>query len=661
MDIRTLTCICVLLSLALCDAASGQSELLDGADSSLDVRVGVYGSNASGNQDWVREYDGRSFHVPGIELLDLLGYNRTLHYFFAARDLLLGNEEAAAQFMLANRWRFDLTTSALLHRLERTPASDPSLVGTPAEGGNNFLDLSPGTKFVIDRREDRFSVGYTPGRNSGYRLIASYWDEIEKGRYQLLFRARQAAPGVIANRQRGGVAVPVDRRTGEAAFGGDARLGDNVVLNYRFENTKFGEGAGRAAFDFLPLNSLTRIHTDTKRHVAKVRAKLGDRLHLTGSQVERKRENRSSTLLSPNIVKTSGTNAALTYLVGDHLTLTGRYRAFELKSCLNLLFDEEGELQNQLVCRDEDSLELEATYTGIRRAFMRLSYENRDIDREITPPHSPHPEFEHPRTSASSDTDILRFGFRYYPGMRLNFSGLLEWWDTDTPGYPSIPTDRTRVNLNATYMVRDNIAFYGDFSRWDEENEIIRVPIDQIPTPATDAEDEELRGISGGQNYRNRFTTTNVGLWYGLNARWTVDLNLGWVNTDSAVLWVVGLDPAFLPHLLPDDVPYEARNQQWSLGSTYAVTPKSRIYGRFTESRSRGKQLIDPSIFPEGIGPTWQPVNAKGRTYTLGFGQDLTLRDTLLLDFSTSRWDDSVVGANNGKFHLMRLAWQREF
>ncbi|MCL4499550.1 MAG: hypothetical protein M1335_04820, partial [Chloroflexi bacterium] len=236
-----------------------------------------------------------------------------------------------------------------------------------------------------------------------------------------------------------------------------------------------------------------------------------------------------------------------------------------------------------------------------------------------------------------------------------------EDWTYDNATFPGTPTDTKKVNANANYMVRDDLAFFANYSMVDGKNDLYAIDTSTIPTPATDAAGQDIREEAAGQGTRNTFKSFDVGTWYALNSRLTLDANYARISNDASTLWIIGADPTYPPHIAPNVTPYFARDNQWSLGATYVLTPKTRVYGRFFTSGARGKTTIDPATFPGGIGPTWNPVDVMGHQWTAGFSRDLTFRDTLLVDYSLSRWTDYINPANNGWFGLLRFAWSRHY
>jgi len=688
----------------------GQVELIKGQDARAEARIGLYVDDADNNQDWVREFDGRTFDLFGIELLNAYGYSGGTQYWLSARDLINKNEDVDFSLGYENRFSLNLSTSSLTHRLDRVPAINPFL-NVVSDGsvlfrdnlapvsigstGDTFLDLSPSGEFRLDRRVNDFRLNLTPCRARRGRLIGGWWQELEGGSRQQLFRARATTDGVINDRQRGAARLPIDRSTEQGSLGADLQVGKNSVLNYKFANTVFTDNGTRPTDPVLstvfPLNQMTRFNSETRSNVFKARTRITDRLHFTGVHINKDRENETSTIPTtptsdPYVgagsplgakVDIDSTNLALTFLATDALSLTARWRKFDQDNLVPPVFQKSDPTapQNQALSRDLTSLDLSATYAGISRTFLKLGFERRKTDRRTNPLHPPHDDegFEHPFTRQPTESDIWRLGVRYHPSLGFNVSGNLELWNTDNPGYVGLPTDRTKINLNATYMVRNNLALYGDFFRLDEENKDVFIGFDDIPTLATppagpDPVYEEERQLAAGQNFDNEIDVLTLGAWYAVNPKLTLDANLVSSNIDTSSLWIIGVSPghfsddefvADTPHLLPDFVPYDAENDQWSVGATYMLNAKSRIYGRFLSSDSEGKTVLPQSPSPgyPGTLSTWTPIDVAMNRWTLGFAYQMSPKERLLLDFSIVDWEDNIDSDNDGRFSIWRLAW----
>lgn len=692
----------ILAMISISAAVSGQADLTTGEQLQSQIRLGIYTHASSGSQDWAREFDGREFNSFGIELFNSYGFNGPTQYWLDARDVIIGDEDINFSLASANTLGISLGTSKLTHRLPRTPSINPFIAQmfanlslpapVPGDTGDAIIDLSPGVDFHLNRRVNSFDLGLTPRGNEGNRFVASWWQELESGTRQLLFRARAAAPGIIGNRQRGGAAVPIDRSTNEGALGADIRLGKSSVVNYRLTDTEFtnnGTRPGGALSTVFPLNALTQFNSKTTTNAFKARSKLSDQLYFTGTYSNKNRANLTSKIpANPGTtyqnagmplgakIRVQNTNLGLTFLATSTLSLTGRWRRYDLDNEVPPVFSISGtppvvaaQPDNTSLSREVTSTALDASYTGIRKAYLKLGFERRDTKRSVSPIHPPHPadEFEHPFTSDSTQADIVRLGARYYPTQGLSFSANFEDWNVDQPGYAGTPTDRQKINVNATYLIKDNLALYGDFIQTRDKNDQVRVasiptlvtaPVPPLTPPQATAYAED-RENAAGQGYKNNVETTMLGAWYGLSPKLTLDTYFSKSSVDASATLIFGSDPGFLPNLAPDFTPFKADSDQWSFGSTYVLNPKWRLISRFSTSNSTGKTLV--TVFPGGLGPTWTPVDVDSNRWTLGFTYDMSVRERLILDYSVLDWKDKIDSSQSGRFNLVRLAWSETF
>lgn len=644
----------------------GQTDLLTSRQAEGGVNLGLYTHDAVGNQDHVREYDGRNFDVWGIESLNSYGYDGPWQYWLNARDLILGDESISLDLSLENRLGLRLSTDALTHRLGRTPAINPYLAGIIYTGGSSpsalsgitgstpfgdaFYDNTPNTQFVRDRRVNDFGLRHFLGNSQRTALVASWWQESEKGPQQILY---YDSPGT---RKRMGSAMNIDRSTSNGMIGVDLRLGENSALNYNIQNTEFSDATTFATTGVLDNIRIPDVKATSS--VIKANSRINDRLYFTGASIHRNRRSLSAVVPSGytgagghmnSRIRSDATSMSLSFAATDTLSLTGKWRKYELDNLVPPLIATGGTTAaNHAVSREQESLGLDASYTGIKYASFRLGLERRDTDREST--------HESEFIRSSTESNIWRLGVRYNPNQKLSVSGKLENWDTDNPGYFGQATDSKRTNLNATYLIQDNFAVYGDFSCVDDENREVRV--EDIPLQGTDATEAEERELAAGQGYRNKFTTTDFGAWYAVNPKVMIDANFARVKTDADATWIIGFQASYLPHLAPDFAPYNAESNQLSLGISYSVNPKLKTYGRYLHSDSEGQSLFSEIV----DGPLeWVPVDVSEKRWTIGLACEVSEKDRVLLDYSTGDWKDKIDSTNNGRYDLWRIAWSTTY
>ncbi len=678
-----ITIVASALVLLLSNAVFAEVNLLTATDSRKEVTVGTYDPVSSGNQTRIREWDGRDFTALGIESFSTYGYNLGTQYWFDARDLTLGDESIYFGVASRNTLTFRGGTNMLTHRLIRTPVINPWIalqragLTTPAAvtigtSWDSLLDLSPNAQFSTEDRFTNLDLNWNVDANQRFGLVTGWWQESQHGQQQLLFRAREAKAGVIANRTRGSVAWPIDRETNEGTIGGDVAIGSNSVVNLRWTDIKFGDNrpdiAPRSRLDFLPLNATTRVKSETQSRIIKARTNITDNLQFTGVQINRERTSNgyipagysaAGTFMS-RITNLDSTNLSLNYRATDSLSFTGRWRQFDNDDNVPQILSASSTVTSNLQSsRNIHSLDIESIYTGVNRTYLRFGYENRQSDRTNNNFDPGETEVALPFTSASTDTNIWRAALRYHPIMPLNISGNYETSHSDTSEFTGSPNNRTKTNLNATYMICDNAAIYGDFSKLDENNSEIR-EAGVIPDTAVDTAGQDARELAAGQGLKNAFTTTSIGTWLAVNDRLTLDVNYGAVETSSSTLWIVGFESAFPPHLPAQVVPYNANDTQWSAGANYLLSKKVKLNAGFLHSTSNGSSLVDPKKFA-GLGPEWTPFKVKQDRWTVGVRYGISSNDSLDLDYSYGKWTDEVDAAQTGQFQLYRLAWKRSY
>lgn len=634
----------VLVGLA-CFPAWAAVDLKSGSYNEGSFRVGLYSPHGSGSQDDVREFDGRTLNPASLEYLEWLGYSGDWQYSVFGQWLLAHDIDAAVGLGYRNRFGLNWYRSTLTHRLEARRAGDIALVG-PTPG----TDLSPDTNFGIVRTVDDIYMRFLDS-SQNLRIVTNFWQQSKDGTQQIIGRWNTGTGNI-----KHVVAAPLHSETTQSTVGTDVKVGSGAAVNYRYTLTKYGQNNVSIATNTTPRHP-TQINSDTKTSKVTARAAITDRLYFTGLYLTRDRTNTRASFVegNPASMNFRAGNAGLTWLVTDDLTLTARYRMTDQDSHVVPIIGS-GQVRNNALSTKLRSSAIEASYAGIRHMFVKAGYERKDIDRSTQFTADSFAELE-----PSSKSDIFTGSVRYYPTGNLSISayGLID--NTDRSGYAGTPNKRKQLTANATYMLRDNFALYGDFYRLDERNNLVRVPFAGIPLAVGSATDEELRVEAAGQGYDNEQTTGTIGAWYALNSKLVLDANCSRITTDASSLWILGLDANAANNTLPNLVSFNTRNNQYSTGLTYQMTPKWSFYGRYILSNSDGRGLLDPALYPPGVGPTWLPVDVRQHTYTVGFAHELSARDRLLLDFSVSEYVDRINAANTGTFDVWRLAWSRQF
>jgi len=621
---RTLA-LALFAAVVICVPALGQTDLLKGQDERIEIGFGLYSRNQSGNQDTVREYDGRKFDLWGIESLNSYGYDGDSQYWLDARNLIGGDEDISFDLGVRNELSLSVKTSSMLHRLVRIPGDDPYLSPLGLTGGA-VLDFTPGNSLEINRRVNDFGVRLTP--NAGKTVYrANWWQESEAGLMQ--FNYRGSSPSRLES-----VDFGIDRNSDQGTLGVDLRLGDNTAVNYSIESHRHSD-AGLPVIPGERPGEVVIPSIKTTSNLIKARSRLSDQLYFTGVHIDRNRTNQTASIVDDRKVELKSTNASLTFLASPALTLFGRYKDYKLENRMGPVLGDPGDpADNVALDRRERSIELESDYTGIRKALIRVGYEHRKTERELAGGFPADPDLDEMMSSPTT-ADIWRTSFRYHPTWKLNLSGKLEDWNISDPAFKSSPGDRKKTNLNATYTASDRLVVYADYNRLHD-------------------------GRRDPAGLDNLSTDTMVGAWYSISGKLTLDVLSSSGRIDATTFWEQS--PHALDPISSEDVPYKARNKQFSVGLNYAMAPKTSAYWRFLNSDSNGSTDVtglvpgSPSL-PDG----WTPIEVEETRWTIGFTRDLTAKDRLLVEYSLADWRDRIDSANDGKFNLWRLAWSTDF
>ncbi len=666
--------IIIALALALCAPAFTDEDLTSAKGDYTETTVGVYGPEAHGSQAWVRQYDGRSF-VPGIglESLDSLGYDGDYQYFIKAYDLSLGDQSAYTTLLYKDLYSIDWYSIGLTQRFAPVPSRNPALIGTPADSttpgtGDYRVNLGglgdSSGNYYLDRRENNFEIKLTPWQSPQARFYTKLWQVDEDGEWQLQFRAFANSPnGQIKSGQKGLLGVPIDRDTNQNTIGGDFLVGNFSAANYYLQTTKFADGGftPTPGLNFVPLNTLTKVQSDTTSNVFKYRATISDRLYFTGVATHTNRQDNSTPLSNSTRETIESTNLSLNYLPTDSWTFTGQYRTYTLDNKVPPVVSG-GSVENDADSINNRSLQLEGSYSGIRRMYWRFGFERMDQDLSEIPIEAAEDATEFPFVNDRTTTNYWRASFRYYPLAELSVMANGEWTSSNAATFAGTPDQSQNYSFNATYMLNDKLSVYGDFNSHNGNNTRNPVIIASIPTPATTAAQVAIRELAAGEGFAGLLSTTTLGTWYSITPKLTLDLTFSKIIMDAQELWIIGFDQG-LGQLLPDFVPFKSNDNQIGFGGNYTLRSKNHFNAHVFYSKSQGADFIDPATHSAalGLGPQWTPTNSWELDYTLGYSRDLTSKDTLQLTFDFEQWHDNINPANDGIFQLSRMAWTHAF
>ena len=177
----------------------------------------------------------------------------------------------------------------------------------------------------------------------------------------------------------------------------------------------------------------------------------------------------------------TSTNVSLNYLATDTLTFNARYRTYSLDNQVPALVNSAGVVQNN-TCLSQNvrSTQVDASYTGIRHMFWQFGFERRGqylnendslagLGQSITD--------LSPYVNADTETDYWRASFRYYPLAQLSLSASGEWASSNIATFAGTPDQSQNYSFNATYMLNDKVALYGDCNVQNGNNTEIRAHV----------------------------------------------------------------------------------------------------------------------------------------------------------------------------------------
>ena len=317
-------------------------------------------------------------------------------------------------------------------------------------------------------------------------------------------------------------------------IGGDFAVGKFSAANYYLQTTKFSDGGftPSSGLNFVPLNSETHVKSDTTTNTFKYRATISDRLYFTGDAIHTDRQDSTSV---PNPSGLAGKSRDHIDQPGAHLSAHRRadiYWAILLvQSRQRCPFDSQfgGSIQNNTSSDSKRQIELNGSYTGIRHMFWSSGFENH-WENQTSSTGGPG---VFPFLNGNITTNYWRVGLRYYPLTALSIVANGSWFYGNLAAYAGTPNQGYNYSVNATYMLSEKLAIYGDYNLQDQNNTQNRVNVADVPTPATNAAQQVIRELAAGQGYAGLMSTTTLGTWYSLTPKLTLDLTYSKIIMDA--------------------------------------------------------------------------------------------------------------------------------
>ena len=658
------------------------------------------GINESGNQSWVREYDGRSYDSWDVDPLYFILSGPDRNLVFTLSSPVEGDESLSLTFD-RSYWLWGIFDwDDLTHRLakQRNGMMVNGMFTTPDTQISRALyarDLDPDGHFAFDRQVFEGQLnGIVPALDA-VTWVANYWQERERGDREIEFRSRTSPTvGAVRMFQTGAF---VDRLTRETQVGADAWL-VNVAFSYRKVHQEFEDGVtplfpmGLPGFpngdqvDTDPFPRFDNIlfttpRTETDAHVFKARSEVSERLSLSASYISKQREATDplaredpSSFVAPAVPPTPGThtkvdlktfNASFAYRPSKDWTVTGRHwsQDIELAKVVGGFTEDTLAEMDQPLSRKVRTWRLDTRYRGLSRVTLRAGFERRKIEREGTTTEETDeagaPDYDQFFAPVASRTihKIWNIGLTAYPVRALDLRLDYKHENVDRPTFEDVPphfdllapegggVPRTRRTLGAalTYTPRDSVLLYTDYRKLRERNDHI--------------------------SFRNDDTWWTVGLWTAPTLRWTLSTEYN-KNTSNLRNWWV-FEGGFsdtgmrqnMPWPDPQLVPFDTKNQVWVIGTTWQAARKVKLLANYRHTLSKGhgswananQNLTDGTSIGDVV-----PFDLRITRYSLGASKNVDPDTDVAFEWAHEVWNDRVQPVNIGSFNLWSVSLRKQ-
>ncbi|NIM05243.1 MAG: DmsE family decaheme c-type cytochrome, partial [Armatimonadetes bacterium] len=625
--------------------------------------------SSSGNQTYVREYDGKDYESLQVDSTHSLVRE---HDVLNIRTQSLGADDQEIDLYYANpRTSVDLNYQEMTHRLGHYDFFADANIADNDSVTHTYLSTED--DLGIDRTTAEARMSYRTPKAPNIRWNLGYWAEREKGRQQFTFLERCGACHKVATTQ------VIDRTTSELDMGADLALGRSS-LSYNHQMRKFENSAGEQFYTFAGVSSVYNgsaplfgvADTVSVYDELLLRLPVGDSLYLSGMHRSGDRENRYSDI---NLgIESTGGNA--TYVLGDDLLLT----AGHLSSTLNTEADEG-------VDRNIRSSRGELRYTGIHNLGLSAGFRREKVERTS----------HHDYVPQESESDIWTLTADWRPWARLNLRAR----------YRDINTDDKR---NSLWTAPDDLD-PNDPDYLQNVDEIAATfPARYIGRP-NDA--EQLQVLV---NYLASNKTTLSGLYSDMNDDWAVSEywsgnNLSFSKKDSREITTAGLSLAHLPTQrsritagyyrqegeVDSDVAYGNGTLPWDIDADpntpdvifppidstakydydsdilmlrgdYNLSSDWRLFGSLNQTKTDGKivaqnlgDYFDQDPDADGIPLTLNPFDITIFDWWFGVGYRLNPTTEVTLSHQFREWENDDTSTQDGDVRIWRLGVRKQF
>lgn len=633
----------------------------------------------TGNQDWVREYDRKSYPFGDVGAFKYEALRGDTFYRVQLNDLFSDEWQSGNLYVDHPIVRFEGDYNALYHRLGvfRQSRVLNGQVDIARENSPRSLQLevNPGDSYFMDRDVIDVGARLTPfeGEVGGRtELSFNWWNQEQDGQYLMRTRAMWLEPGFPPFLNPAGehpttwFTQPLARSTNDMSFGLDTGYGP-VGLRYRYVTNDFNNNdrdlpliasRNQAA---LPGAQTTWVFPDYKGsgHNLTLNSNLSDWGGVYVNWQSRDREN-SYTGYKYDF---SSFNAGLNASIPDWL-FSVKYNSFNRDTKRNqsytVLFPDMNNLNIGTLGLDRDRLNLDVRYTGLNGYNFGLGYSTDNSNRKnelarlefldennialnrglasVAPVWNP---------SSTKNTWYARVNGR--PTDWMDFRAEYRSQDADRDDYlRSTPGDVNTFTLDVNAYPIDWITFYGNLvSANAKANEY-------------NYQDDTTQWTLGTSLYPRE--NAGFGIFYTReDGRQVTDMFWGGVSGARTIQ--VGTQR---------DTTYDYSSGTIGANALWGLTDNARLVGNYTSTSSRGTLPVSifnnitilqgPTVNPApGIYPNvltgWNPLDITHNVIDLGFEWDMTKEQTIRFGFLNGNWIDRVLTENSGNYSVVEATW----
>jgi len=634
----------------------------------------------SGNQDWVRQYDRKTY-----SFLDLGGFrwdvlNKDTFFRVQLKDIGSGDWQSGNLFLDSRYVRFEGDYDALYHRTGITRQSrilngqvniarfdSPTSLQTEHNLAQSF-GLSRNTK------DFGLRIGPFNGALDRTSLRFNWWNQDVDG--NRVFRTRamfNATTGATLNpageHPTDWFAQSVSQQTDDISLGFDTGFGP-VGLGYRFLSDGFNNRTPGITFitsanQGSPPGSQTTWQFpdfNGSGHNVLGSLRLSDWGSVYMDYLSKDRKNS----FTGNKYDFSNLAAGFNARANDWL-LSVNYNSFDRDTKQNpgytVLFPTPNDLTHGYLNLDRSRLGFDVRYTGLQKYNFGFGYRTETSHRR-NDQFLVHRDQEH--------EDAIGKGFIEEPNV-WNPSSTKNTWYLHLAGYP---TDWLDFRLD----YRSTDANHDDFTRGvPGDNDTFTADVNLYPMDwwTVYANYQDVSQRSNQFLFRDNYSTWTLGT--SVNPIKGLGLGLFYTNQDGhmATNYYWGghtggpppRDLQFTPQL---HAPYDYDHNTFGINALATLTEGLRLSSNYTTTTSHGTLPVSifntetllvgppPAIAPGLAGntiPGWNPVNVDNNQLDIGLEWDLAKNQTFRFDYLSSDWKDRVLNYADGSYSAVWASW----